>query len=200
MVDADHHAIELDPFDTAQYNRLPAFMKEPVDHRVFTATCLDRAAQDFKAVDRELPSLRNRIFHIRSTLREPSTPPLALRMLWRRDDVDDPISTNGGDTDGTVPLWSAQLAWTPAHQVFNANGVSHADLAEHKDVLDAVAALIEGNPVNLPAHSDTLDVTSEDQVLELLTDVMHRRRDIDELAQHLDSNMQRQFSTMFELT
>lgn len=205
VVDADMQTLEVDPFVSGQRSRLPGFMTSPQQNLAFTVSRLGAAAVEVAEIDRELPSLTDRIFHIRSTLRE-SQSPLSFRIRWKNVDGanydinngDDPISNNGGDSDGTVPLWSARLAWTPDSQVFLARGLKHGGLAEHPDVLDAVAAIMREETVDLPAASTELEIASETAAMALLEDVRDGNLDIEELS-FQPAATQRQFVAMLEL-
>jgi hypothetical protein len=180
-------------------------MTSPQQNLTFTVLRLGAAAQEAAQVDRELPSIADRIFHIRSTLRE-SQSPLSLRVRWKNvdganydlNDGDDPISTNGGDSDGTVPLWSARLAWTPDDQVFMFKGLKHGGLAEHPDVLDAIAAIIQGETVDLPTVSTELEIAPEADAMSLLEEVRAGNLDLEELSIQ-PAAIQRRFEAMLEL-
>jgi hypothetical protein len=205
VVDTDNQTLEVDPFASGQRSRLPGFMTSPQQNLTFTVLRLGAAAQEAAQVDRELPSIADRIFHIRSTLRE-SQSPLSLRVRWKNvdganydlNDGDDPISTNGGDSDGTVPLWSARLAWTPDDQVFMFKGLKHGGLAEHPDVLDAIAAIIQGETVDLPTVSTELEIAPEADAMSLLEEVRTGNLDLEELSIQ-PAAIQRRFEAMLEL-
>ena len=205
IVDADNQTLGVDPFALAQRSRYPGFMTIPQQNLRFTVSCLNVAAQEVAEVDRALPSVADRIFHIRSTLRE-SQSPLSLRVLWKNVDGvnynlnngDDPISTNGGDSDGTVPFWSARLAWIPDDQVFQFKGLKHGGLVEHPDVLDAIAAIIQGNLVDLPTISTELEIAPESDAMSLLEEVRAGNLDLEELSLQ-PASIQRRFEAMLEL-
>lgn len=205
VVDRDHLTVEVDPFLAAQRTRLPGFMTSPADNLTFTVSRLASAAQELAEVDRDLPTLGDRVFHIRSTLRHSDTP-RSFRIHWENvngsnydiEQGPDPVSDNGGDSDGTVPLWSARLAWIADQQVFTAKGLKHGGLAEQPDVLDAVAAIIKGDPVDLPALSQELDIAPEADAFRLLEEVRQGHREMADLAIQ-PPEMQRRFAAMLEL-
>jgi hypothetical protein len=205
VVDSEDQTLEADPFAAPQRSRFPGFMTSPQQNLAFTVSRLSAAARELAEVDRELPSLTDRIFHIRSTLRE-SQNPFSLRIRWENvdganydlSDGDDPISTNGGDSDGTVPLWSAKLAWTPENQVFQFAGLQHGGLAEHPDVLDAVAAIMRGDSVKPPEFSTELDISPEADAMRLLEEVRTGARDVEELSDQ-PASMQRRFEAMLDM-
>jgi hypothetical protein len=206
LVDRDQQTQAVDPFAAAQHSRWPGFMTSPQSNLVFTVRRLRAAARDAAEIDRELPAFGDRIFHIGSTLRE-SQNPLSMRIRWKNVDGanydirngDDPISTNGGDSDGTVPLWSSRLAWTAADQVFLARGLGHGGLAEHNDVLDAVAAIIQGHDVNLPLLSAEPEIATEADAITMLEQVSTGHVDLEELSLE-PAPMRRRFEQMLGMS
>ena len=145
--DAIDGSIECDPFAPAMRARLPDF----VVHDSLTAARLQSAR-----IDASLPrQVMRRIYHIRSSIVTDSAEPFEI--YWKADARgDDPVSHNGdsgGVHDGTVPLWSAQLAATPEENVYDVAGVPHASAAENPTVLGIVWDLMNGRTVAAGSRS-----------------------------------------------
>jgi hypothetical protein len=140
-------SLELDPFDPAQRPRFPAFM---------VGGYLAKARSMLVEVDREVPqSVSRKIFHIRSNIRTTAT---TLEQRWQPGAGDvfhaqesSPLRDNAGASDGTVPFWSARLAWVDNARVYNLvntgnGGLEHSGLMEHPTVLDIIWQLITDAP------------------------------------------------------
>ena len=197
VVDDEDKAKSVDPFDPEHRDRLPEFMRKPKQNLSFTSICMAYATHEMKEIDRVLPEFRDKIFHFGSTLRE-SNRPRSLRIYWQRK-YSDPFLTNSGDSDGTVPLWSARLGWIPRDQVFLVRGVEHDSLAEDGTVLHGISALMQNQPVNTERVSPRLEVASVRDAVEILTAVRDGQLDEDSLVQQSPA-IKRRFEIMFNLT
>lgn len=137
--------LELDPFDSSQRLRFPSFVVDPY---------LAKAQRMFEEVDRELPEpVSRKIFHIRSNIR---TTAATLEQRWQPGTGNlfhargsNPLLDNAGASDGTVPFWSARLAWVDNARVYSLvntgqGGLEHSSLMEHPAVLDLIWHLTTG--------------------------------------------------------
>lgn len=128
----------VDPFGVGTRNRYPNTASVPY---------LQRAADEMRALARPIPApLRDAVFHIRSNTGGPGP----LMLTWRKvkgatfdPTGPSPIRDDGGGSDGTVPAWSSRLAETPRAQVFDFEGVAHADMVEHPAVLELLTSLLD---------------------------------------------------------
>jgi hypothetical protein len=167
--DSDPSHSEIDTFGDEAAERFPDIMEPEY---------FDEAYAMFTAIDRDLPAVRDQIFHIRSNVSDETFP---LEILWDKvqgegfdPNSKDPVANNNGASDGSVPFWSARLATTPDNQIFDLRNAKHGSLAEHPRTLEIVEKLMY--PGTLPpagAQPPTADVEVADatEVIALINEV-----------------------------
>ena len=152
MREATNDTLEIDPYESAAADRYPAWVSRAY---------LKQARQIRYRITRPLPKeLSKFVFHLRSGLQL-----MSIEQKWRavnganfnpEHDTSPVIQARRGPGDGTVPAWSARLVGTPLNQVYDLKlARNHAELAEHRETLEVVTALI--NHGRLPARTITKD-------------------------------------------
>ena len=142
----------IDPYGAAAGDRYPDWVSQ---------TYLKQARRIRRKITGPLPAvLSQRVFHIRSGVLT-----MSVEQKWRKVDGArfDPesdtypiLQARTGPGDGTVPAWSARLVGTPLDQVYDLTlARQHPDLAEHRETLEVVAALIDQG--RLPSQLGTRD-------------------------------------------
>jgi len=146
----------VDPYDEANFSRYPAWVNQ--DYIV--------DAMDIRGtITAPLPeAVIDRVFHVRSGLNKQT----GARLKWEEVDLTtfnpeagiSPVRGVAGAGDGTVPFWSARLAQTASSHIYSAKGASdHGTLAENKEILDALHALIDTDKMPKPATIKAKNVT-----------------------------------------
>ena len=158
MREAADETLEIDPYDSVAASRYPNWVSRAY---------LKQARRIRKRITRPLPGeMSRRVFHIRSGL-----VPMSIEQKWRavnganfdpERDSYPVVQARRGPGDGTVPAWSARLVGTPLNQVYDlARARKHSELAEHRETLEVVTALItQGQlPVSIDTRDERLGVT-----------------------------------------
>ena len=176
MRDAADVSIEVDPYGSASLARYPHWV---------SAVYLKQARQLRRSITKPLPDeLSERMFHIRSGLVQ-----MPIEQKWRAVSGNEfdakrsafPVMQSlKGPGDGTVPAWSARLVGTPLNHVYDLKRArNHTDLAEHRETLEVLAALVEYGqlPSATNDRNQQLGVAkaSSRRMNALIDDVVHGR-------------------------
>lgn len=147
MIDAKDPAIELDPYNPANKDRLPDWVS--ADH-------IKQAKKTRHEFTKKLPaSVRKRIYHVRG-VKNKKTP---IRLRWKQiTHPYDPYlqkvplrikKEDRGPGDGTVPAWAARLAQIPEGtngRVYDLKKAKdHMGLMEHEETLEVIRFIVEND-------------------------------------------------------
>ncbi len=167
----DGPAFWLNPYDRDNAKHFPPRFRRDLQ---------TRALRELRLSVEPLPRrVLARLFHLRTGRKRTNT-----EIHW--DPIDGtafevgvsktPLSYRKGPGDGTVPYWSARLAWTPNDQVIDLKRAKdHGHLAEHEEVLQILHGLIAPELAPAKPRRTKPPRASRQRMLELVGDVQARR-------------------------
>ena len=169
----DDPAFWLNPYDRLHAKHFPP---------MFRMDLQTRALRELRLAVEPLPHrVLARLYNLRSGLNRQKT---STEIHW--DPIDGasfevgvsrtPMSYRRGPGDGTVPFWSARLAWTPRDNVISLQRAKdHGHLAEHEEVLQIVHALISPDRTSPMPRRTKPPRASRRRMMELVADVRAKR-------------------------
>lgn len=186
----DDPAFWLNPYDRIHAKHFPPMFRKDL---------LTRALRELRLAVKPMPRrVLARLYNLRSGLNRQNT---STEIHW--DPIDGasfeasvsktPLSYRKGPGDGTVPFWSARLAWTPSENVIALQRAKHhGHLAEHEEVLQIVHSLIAPDRAVPKPRRTKPPRASRKRMMELVADVKAKRVQIDD-PRRMDGRLWRAF-------